>query len=79
MASVSTSITKSKDGELTINLVLTIKFDGITAAPTVIDHFEEKEQKKPEFYKEDKVDLMIPDFINDDEDDGGLINFGKRV
>lgn len=66
---------RTKDGEITINLVLTIKLDGdgisISGEPIkkdkpILDLNEEKDTK---------VDLEIPDFNDDTE----MIDFGKDI
>jgi len=71
----NTIIEKTRQGEITVNLVLTIKLDGDGISIAGIGN---QQKETPIFNleenKSDKVDFEIPDF---DSDDMEILDFGK--
>lgn len=67
-----------KDGEITINLVLTIKLEGsgltASAPPETKPSSPAVPVKRVAEEDDDKVDFMIPDIKSE-----GLIQFGKKT
>ena len=80
MGSVSkeghTIIEKTRDGEITVNLVLTIKLDGDGIS---IGGIGTQQSQMPilnlDEEKEEKVEFEVPDFDSDME----ILDFGKDV
>ena len=61
-------------GEITVNLVLTIRLENNNLSITAGDERKQLMKEQIVKNKEDKVDLIIPDIESE-----GLIQFGQKV
>lgn len=74
----NTIITKetTREGEITVNIVLTLKLEGLTASAEASSVVAPPVTKMVKTLKveDDDLDFMIPDLKSE-----GLIDFGKKV